>query len=39
MAMPRCSTETPVRLEIGDVPGHWAACWLYDTAEKSEVAS
>ncbi|WP_045742033.1 ABC transporter ATP-binding protein [Actinoplanes rectilineatus] len=31
MAMARCSTEVPVRLEIGDVPGHWAACWLYDT--------
>ncbi|MEV6301518.1 ABC transporter ATP-binding protein [Actinoplanes sp. NPDC051861] len=36
MAMQRCSTETPVPLEIGDVPGHWAACWLYD---KSEVSS
>ena len=32
-AMPRCSTDLPVRLEIGDKPGHWAACWLYDTAE------
>lgn len=30
VAMPRCSTELPVRLEIGDAPGHWAACWLYD---------
>ncbi|MFG1610503.1 ABC transporter ATP-binding protein [Actinoplanes sp. NPDC049265] len=30
MAGPRCSTELPVRLEIGDRPGHWAACWLYD---------
>ncbi|GIE92864.1 ABC transporter ATP-binding protein [Paractinoplanes rishiriensis] len=29
-AMPRCSTDLPVRLEIGDAPGHWAACWLYD---------
>ncbi|WP_127504306.1 ABC transporter ATP-binding protein [Actinoplanes solisilvae] len=34
-AMPRCSTDLPVRLEIGDVPGHWAACWLYDA--KAEV--
>ncbi|GAA1597221.1 ABC transporter ATP-binding protein [Actinoplanes couchii] len=34
-AMARCSTDEPVRLEIGDVPGHWAACWLYD---KNEVA-
>ncbi|HWS35345.1 MAG TPA: ABC transporter ATP-binding protein [Actinoplanes sp.] len=32
-AMARCSTDEPVRLEIGDVPGHWAACWLYDKAE------
>ena len=32
MAMPRCKTDLPVRLEIGDKPGHWAACWLYDEA-------
>ena len=32
MAMPRCTTDLPVRLEIGDKPGHWAACWLYDEA-------
>ncbi|MFI7599504.1 ABC transporter ATP-binding protein [Actinoplanes sp. NPDC049681] len=32
MAMPRCTTDLPVRLEIGDAPGHWAACWLYDEA-------
>jgi len=32
MAMPRCETDLPVRLEIGDKPGHWAACWLYDEA-------
>ena len=25
-------TDLPVRLEIGDQPGHWAACWLYDEA-------
>jgi peptide/nickel transport system ATP-binding protein len=31
-AMPRCVTDLPVRLEIGDEPGHWAACWLYDPA-------
>ncbi|MER7459867.1 ABC transporter ATP-binding protein [Micromonospora sp. NPDC126480] len=31
-AMPRCATELPPRLEIGDRPGHWAACWLYDPA-------
>jgi peptide/nickel transport system ATP-binding protein len=29
-AMPRCITDLPVRLEIGDRDGHWAACWLYD---------
>jgi peptide/nickel transport system ATP-binding protein len=32
MAMPRCTTDLPARLEIGDRPGHWAACWLYDPA-------
>ena len=32
MAMPRCTTDLPVRLEIGDAAGHWAACWLYDEA-------
>ncbi|HEX2300923.1 MAG TPA: oligopeptide/dipeptide ABC transporter ATP-binding protein, partial [Pseudonocardiaceae bacterium] len=32
MAMPRCTTDLPVRLEIGDRPGHWAACWLFDRA-------
>jgi peptide/nickel transport system ATP-binding protein len=31
-AMPRCITDLPVRIEIGDRPGHWAACWLYDEA-------
>jgi peptide/nickel transport system ATP-binding protein len=29
-AMARCTTDLPVRIEIGDTPGHWAACWLYD---------
>ena len=32
MAMPRCTVDLPVRIEIGDGPGHWAACWLYDEA-------
>ncbi|HEV7962216.1 MAG TPA: ABC transporter ATP-binding protein, partial [Actinoplanes sp.] len=32
MAMPRCISDLPVKLEIGDRPGHWAACWLYDEA-------
>ncbi|MGX6605538.1 ABC transporter ATP-binding protein [Micromonosporaceae bacterium Da 78-11] len=36
MAMPRCTTDLPVRLEIGDRPGHWAACWLYDEATVAE---
>jgi peptide/nickel transport system ATP-binding protein len=31
-AMPRCTTETPPVLQIGDRNGHWAACWLYDPA-------
>ncbi|SBT41694.1 ABC transporter ATP-binding protein [Micromonospora auratinigra] len=29
-AMRRCTTDLPPRLDIGDRPGHWAACWLYD---------
>jgi len=33
MAMPRCRTDLPVRIEIGDGPGHWAACWLYDEGQ------
>jgi peptide/nickel transport system ATP-binding protein len=36
MAMPRCKTDLPVAFEIGDRPGHWAACWLYDKATKAE---
>jgi peptide/nickel transport system ATP-binding protein len=31
-AMQRCITDLPVRIEISDGPGHWAACWLYDEA-------
>ncbi|MCW3844210.1 ABC transporter ATP-binding protein, partial [Micromonospora yasonensis] len=31
-AMPRCAADLPPRLTIGDRPGHWAACWLYDPA-------
>jgi peptide/nickel transport system ATP-binding protein len=31
MAMPRCTTDLPVRIEISE-RGHWAACWLYDEA-------
>jgi peptide/nickel transport system ATP-binding protein len=33
-AMPRCGTDVPVPLAIGDAPGHWAACWLYDGSQK-----
>jgi peptide/nickel transport system ATP-binding protein len=36
MAMPRCTTDLPVRLEIGDAPGHWAACWLFDEQTVAE---
>jgi peptide/nickel transport system ATP-binding protein len=32
MAMPRCTTDLPVRIELSDGPGHWAACWLFDEA-------
>ncbi|XVV10660.1 ABC transporter ATP-binding protein [Actinoplanes sp. CA-131856] len=35
-AMPRCSTDLPVPLQIGDAPDHWAACWLYDDAEVAK---
>ncbi|XVU23447.1 ABC transporter ATP-binding protein [Actinoplanes sp. CA-054009] len=35
-AMPRCSTDLPVPLLIGDAPDHWAACWLYDKAEVAK---
>jgi peptide/nickel transport system ATP-binding protein len=35
-AMPRCTTDLPVRIEIGDRPGHWAACWLYDPATVAD---
>ena len=35
--MPRCAGHLPPHFEIGDEPGHWAACWLYDTgAPESE---
>ncbi|KUL32686.1 ABC transporter ATP-binding protein [Actinoplanes awajinensis] len=37
VAMERCRTDLPVPLQIGDVPGHWAACWLYDSDDKAEV--
>jgi peptide/nickel transport system ATP-binding protein len=29
-AMRRCVDELPPRIEIGDAPEHWAACWLFD---------
>ncbi|MDQ7807762.1 ABC transporter ATP-binding protein [Amycolatopsis sp. A133] len=34
VAMARCETELPPRLDVGDAPGHWAACWLYDGAAR-----
>jgi peptide/nickel transport system ATP-binding protein len=37
--MPRCTTEPPPRLEVGDRPGHWAACWLHDPTTRAEQAS
>ena len=33
-AMDRCSVDSPPRLAVGDRPGHWAACWLFDTPEE-----
>ncbi|MEO3780836.1 ABC transporter ATP-binding protein [Micromonospora sp. B11E3] len=37
-AMPRCGAELPPRLQVGDRPGHWAACWLHDPATRDEQA-
>ena len=34
VAMERCRTELPPRFDVGDAPGHWAACWLYDGAAR-----
>ncbi|MEV4056725.1 ABC transporter ATP-binding protein [Amycolatopsis sp. NPDC049688] len=34
VAMARCETELPPRFDVGDAPGHWAACWLYDGAAR-----
>ncbi len=31
-AMPRCRVDVPPHFDLGDAPGHWAACWLYDPA-------
>ncbi|PWU50229.1 dipeptide/oligopeptide/nickel ABC transporter ATP-binding protein [Micromonospora globispora] len=31
-AMRRCTADVPPRLTVGDRPGHWTACWLYDPA-------
>jgi peptide/nickel transport system ATP-binding protein len=33
--MDRCRLDVPVRVEIGDAPGHWAACWLYEPGVRS----
>ena len=35
-AMARCKVDLPPRIEIGDAPGHWAACWLYDEPTVAE---
>jgi oligopeptide/dipeptide ABC transporter ATP-binding protein len=37
--MPRCSVELPPRLEVRDVPGHWASCWLYDITPAPAAAT
>jgi peptide/nickel transport system ATP-binding protein len=34
VAMERCKTDLPPRFDVGDAPGHWAACWLYDGAAR-----
>ncbi|NUP53480.1 MAG: ABC transporter ATP-binding protein [Catenulispora sp.] len=33
-AMAICEAQVPVRIELTDAPGHWAACWLF--AEKTD---
>jgi peptide/nickel transport system ATP-binding protein len=38
-AMDRCSVVSPPRLDVGDRPGHWAACWLFDTPSTEDVAT
>ena len=30
LALERCKSLSPPRFDIGDRPGHWAACWLYE---------
>jgi peptide/nickel transport system ATP-binding protein len=37
-AMERCKTQSPPRFDVGDNAGHWAACWLYDTAVTADSA-
>jgi peptide/nickel transport system ATP-binding protein len=37
--MPRCRTELPPALEVGDAPSHWAACWLFDPATSPDAVS
>jgi len=37
-AMDRCSVVSPPRLDVGDQPGHWAACWLFDTPSAQELS-
>ena len=34
VAMERCKTGLPPRFDVGDAPGHWAACWLFDGAAR-----
>ena len=34
-----CRVETPKHFVIGDAPGHWAACWLFDVTVPKQPAS
>jgi peptide/nickel transport system ATP-binding protein len=34
--MERCRVELPPHFDIGDGPGHWAACWLYDSDPRTD---
>ena len=36
--MNQCKVELPPQIQIGDRPGHWAACWLY-SPEHAQAAT
>jgi peptide/nickel transport system ATP-binding protein len=34
-----CRVETPTHFVVGDAPGHWAACWLFDVTVPKQPAA